>query len=106
MGIMTSSNQRGINKLREGISRFTLHVSRFSKLSLVLIFIVLFSAFMLGGALGPKEAEALLVGTDFSATNVASGTGGMTGITGTYGVGAGGNRLLVVVAQWEGNDAS
>ncbi len=44
---------------------------------------------------------AVGVGTDFGAANVAAGTGAMTAITGTYAVGAGANRLLVVVVYWE-----
>ena len=48
----------------------------------------------------PAQA-AVAVGTDFGATNVAAGTGAMTAISGAYTVGAGANRLLVVVAMWE-----
>ncbi len=57
----------------------------------------------------PAQAAPLTavgVGVDFgvatvAAGNTAAGTADMTAITGAYNVGAGSNRLLVVVAQWE-----
>jgi predicted CxxxxCH...CXXCH cytochrome family protein len=77
--------------------------SRYARIGLVLILTMIAGFLAPGGLLGPQDAQAAVAaGTDFSATNVAAGSASaLTAISGSFTVGAGTNRLLVVVAQFE-----
>ncbi|MEK6744920.1 MAG: CxxxxCH/CxxCH domain-containing protein [Nitrospirota bacterium] len=75
-----------------------------AKVSRLLIFTATLGVLLAAGLAGPQDATATVtVGAEFSAptASVATGIGSMAAITGTFAVGAGQNRLLVVVAQWE-----
>ena len=95
--------QRGINKSQEGISLLTPHASR---LTLVLIFFVLFSAFMLGGVFGPKEAEAAITAIQ-NETNVyhSATLPGATAASFAVG-GTAGARMLVVALTYQASSSA
>jgi predicted CxxxxCH...CXXCH cytochrome family protein len=72
-------------------------MNRISKSSLVLIFTMLFSIFMLQGWYNPEQADAAVVAAQpFPNTPTISGTTSAS-VSGSYTVNAGTNRLLVVV---------
>ncbi|MBC7877497.1 MAG: sortase [Anaerolineales bacterium] len=76
------------------------------RVAAIFMIVMMLLAAMPASLVQAAPLRAVGVGADFGAANVAQGTGAMTAITGTYTVGAGANRLLVVAVLYESQGAN